>query len=412
MKLSKVKQLIKEELHTILLNERLGVPENITNVATQVFDGYLQHINNDLDDTSELDDDSFELDGGFDIADLHIDRILVSTTVEDITSDIEWIGMSVESLSRFKSNSNLKLTPPPQNSFKFNSVTMNMRISIPSGTPIEEVIHFLKQRRSELIGSFAHELKHRYDEYKNIGGRSAVDRAKYTSSAQFNVGGITPINKFMFLLYFISGIESLVRSTEVAADMEAQGITKKDFIDALNQNRTFKELRSARDWTYSGFREELKNYTTEIADALEQTGIKTDGMSDEDLINKILEVVMVSFINLQANTLYQIIQDPTTTSQILQRLAGQSIASSKDMDEFSKQLNKMQKFGRDYNKYFTYCEKMFHTLATQTIKKVSKIYDLLPNDTISEVNIVNPELWYKLYGYKGKLSTEYKKFKV
>jgi hypothetical protein len=47
----------------------------------------------------------------------------------------------------------------------------------------------------------------------------------------------------------------------------------------------------------------------------------------------------------------------------------------------------------------------------QTIKKVAKIYDLLPDDTISEVNIVNPELWYKIYGYKGKLDTEYKKFK-
>jgi hypothetical protein len=26
------------------------------------------------------------------------------------------------------------------------------------------------------------------------------------------------------------------------------------------------------------------------------------------------------------------------------------------------------------------------------------------------MNIVNPELWYKLYGYKGKLTTEYIKF--
>ena len=194
--------------------------------------------------------------------------------------------------------------------------------------------------------------------------------------------------------------------------MEAKGITKSDFRDALNDNKMFTTLRLIRDWTYEQFKEDLKPYIADIKDALQQTSNKIDGLSDDELIDKFLNVVVRSFIHFQSQALFQMIQDPSNMAQLLHQMTGRNTASSKDTEDFSKQLKKLERFMNDHDKYFQYSEKLFHTLATQAIKKTAKIYDLLPDSNISEVNIVNPELWYKLYGYKSKLSKEYREFNL
>ena len=79
--------------------------------------------------------------------------------------------------------------------------------------------------KARIVSSFAHELKHEYDEYKQK--HINIDTRLDYMSARDAMGTIEPIGEFAFMLYYTSIIESLVRPTEIAAELGVLGITKK-----------------------------------------------------------------------------------------------------------------------------------------------------------------------------------------
>jgi len=380
MKVNELKQLIKEEIDNVFLSEKLGVPSNITRVGSQLFDEYLDYIKGaaqpvDLE-TQPL--NANNSNNGFDIADLHIDNVSIETNIDDRFTELVFVGMGVTSLQRFKSDSNLRLLPP-QDLDQFKDVEMSVRLGAPPSVEIDDIYNFLVTNKSEMVGSFAHELKHWYDSYKNVGGLKAGDRSKYAASTKFSAGDIKPINDFIFMLYYISGIESLVRSSELAAEMEDQGLTKKDFYNYLTQNKIFQSLKKVKEWSYEKFREDLKQHIPSIISILKHTNTPTKGLSEDQLIDKFLEATLYAFTRLQVDELVNIIQDPLNIAHIFSALFGQPTTSDKDKEAFEKQVKLIARFGVDYEKYFKYNEKLFHMLGNNVIKKISKTYDLLPD---------------------------------
>jgi len=190
---------------------------------------------------------------------------------------------------------------------------------------------------------------------------------------------IGPVNDFIYMLYYISGIESLVRASELAAEMEDQGLTKKDFYDYLIQNKVFKELKKIKEWSYGKFREDLKQHISTITSILKQTNTSTKGLSEDQLIDRFLEILLYSFTRSQIDELINIIQDPLNIAHMFSSLFGQPTTTEEDKEAFEKQVKLMTRFGVDYGKYFKYNEKLFHMLGDNVIKKISKTYDLLPD---------------------------------
>jgi hypothetical protein len=380
MKVNELKQLIKEEINNVFLSEKLGVPSNITRVGSQLFDEYLAYVkgaNQPLDlETQPL--NANDSDNGFDIADLHIDNISIETNIDNRYDELVFAGMGVASLQRFKSDSNLRLLPP-RDLDQFKNMEMAVRLGAPSSVEIDDIYNFLIANKPEIVGSFAHELKHWYDGYKNVGGIKARDRAQYAASINFPDRSIGPVNDFIYMLYFISGIESLVRASELAAEMEDQGLTKKDFYDYLVQNKVFKELKKIKEWSYGKFREDLKQHIPTITSILKHTNTPTKGLSEDQLIDKFLEILLYSFTRSQIDELINIIQDPLNIAHMFSALFGQPTTTEEDKEAFEKQVKLIARFGVDYEKYFKYNEKLFHMLGNNVIKKISKTYDLLPD---------------------------------
>jgi hypothetical protein len=380
MKLDKLKQLIKEEIDNVFLSEKLGVPSNITRVGTQLFDEYLNYVKGaaqpvDLETQPLNANDS---DNGFDIADLHIDNVSIETNIDDRFNELVFVGMGVAGLQRFKSGSNLRLLPP-RDLDRFKNIEMVVRFGAPASTNIDDIYNFLIANKSEIVGSFTHELKHWYDGYKNVGGIKARDRAQYAASVNFSDRSIGPVNDFIYMLYYISGIESLVRASELAAEMEDQGLTKKDFYNYLTQNDVFKNLKKIKEWSYEKFREDLKQHISTITSILKHTNTPTKGLSEDQLIDRFLEILLYSFTRSQIDELINVIQDPLNIAQMFSALFGQPMTPDEDKEAFEKQVKLITKFGVDYEKYFKYNEKLFHILGNNVIKKISKIYDLLPD---------------------------------
>jgi hypothetical protein len=415
MKLDKLKQLIKEEIDNTFLNEKVGVPDNITIVASQIFQGYmdfLQSYPDDMDITDINGGPTIDNSGkGFDIADLHLNSIYVGTELIP-HSELAFGGMAIPSIQKFASNSNLKMLPPKDLS-QFEDVSIRLIIATPPVVSIEELMLFLLSEKPEIVSSFAHELKHWYDGYKNIGGSKAKDRAQYYMSTHANFGDVTPINDFFFALYFMSGIESLVRPSELASEMEIKGVTRKEFYDFLTQSKVFTKLKDIRDWTYDGFRAELKNYIPQIKSLLRFASVSIRGKNEDQLIDDILTLVLVNATNWHSSELAKIVSNPQSFRDMIDSMLGKPNIADEDIKAFDKQIDNIQKFGKDYEKYFKYNEKLFRMLADGTIKRISKTYSLIPSDEeLTEVKIANREAWYKTYGYKGKLDTKLKRPKL
>jgi hypothetical protein len=320
--------------------------------------------------------------------------------------------MAVPSAEKFAPNTNLKMLPPKDLDI-FKNTEIRLIIATPPVTPIGDLAFFLLAEKPEIVSSFAHELKHWYDAYKRVGGSKAPDRARYQMSTHASFGDVTPINDFFFALYFISGIESLVRPSELASEMGVKGVTKKEFYDFLTQSKVFNKLKSIRDWTYEEFRAELKKYIPQIKSLLKLTGVSTKGKDEEQLINDVLRIVLINASNWEAQELGGIVSNPQSGADLLAILAGRPSVSDEDTKAFEKQINVIHRFKEDYEKYFRYNEKLFHMLADSAIKKISKVYSLIPSDEeLTEVKIANREVWYKTYGYKGKLDTKLKRPKL
>lgn len=405
-----LKQLIKEEISKALLNEKLGVPTNIENVATQVFDEYVKYLKEEI---SIVEPFSLEITNngmGFDIADLHIDtiEILIETNPSN-DGDITLVGMAVPSSQIFTPDSGLRMLSPKDKS-TFTEVPITIRVAIPDDTQGFELAEVMNNSRTSLIGSIAHELKHWYDSYKNVGGIKAGDRATYSMATTFPFGDIQPLNNFLYMLYFTSGIEASVRSSELASEMIAKGITKKEFYDFLTQSGLFKSLDNIRKWTYDGFKKELKGYIPQIKSLLKYAGTSVRGLNDDEVVDTMLEFTLINISNWTAQQLTNLVSSPTSFEDMILRAIGQKPSiSDEDEKAFNKQINNIFKFNNNYDRYFQYSEKLFHRAANEGIKKISKIYGLLPDEEkLAESKILDRELWYKLYGRKVKLDTELK----
>jgi hypothetical protein len=415
MKLDKLKQLIKEEIDSTFLNEKVGVPDNITTVASQVFQEYMNWLQtySDDEDVSDMNDKTVLTNSGngFDVADLHLDSITIITQFVP-HSELAFGGMAIPSAEKFVPNTNLKMFPP-KDLDTFKTTKISLIIATPGVIPIGDLKFFLLAEKPEIVSSFAHELKHWYDAYKRVGGSKAPDRAQYQMTTHANFGDVTPINDFFFALYFISGIESLVRPSELASEMEIKGVTRKEFYDFLTQSKVFTKLKSIRDWTYDGFRAELKEYIPQIKSLLRFANVPIRGKNEDQLINDILTLVLVNATNWHSSELAKIVSNPQSFRDMIDSMLGRPNIADEDIKAFDKQIDNIQRFGKDYEKYFKYNEKLFRMLADDTIKRISKTYSLIPSDEeLTEVKIANREVWYKTYGYKGKLDTKLKRPKL
>ena len=137
------------------------------------------------------------------------------------------------------------------------------------------------------------------------------------------------------------------------------------------------------------------------------------GKNEDQLIDDILTLVLVNATNWNASELAQIVSNPQSLRDMIDSMLGKPTVSDEDTKAFNKQIDNIQRFGKDYEKYFKYNEKLFRMLADDTIKRISKTYSLIPSDEeLTEVKIANREAWYKAYGYKGKLDTKLKRPKL
>jgi len=402
-----MKYIITKKQYNVI-NEALGVPDNIHEVAIEFYELFLDHIKSITEKEEE-----YEFSGDVDIVlggkkKIRIDDYELTVRIHQLDGYNELpqvASMGMGQSFRFDRDTLMKDTEP--------STTANF--SIVYGVSDEWEPHQLyeefKNNSEEHISSLAHELKHKYDKQVKPVDLIGHD-AEYSAVQDMSHVGIPVIdNKFRRFLYYTNVAENLVRATEVASSMKAKNITKEQFREFLENDRTFKTLVEIKNFTYEKFIQELLNSMDEVNELMDYLEINTEGMSDEEKVNVVLNKYYIALTNTKMDKFKEFTEGPMGGLFELFSFFGGNVNPTelkvkKVRDQFFKHISKYKDNPNQF--YIDEIEK-FHVIANQMIKKLSKLY-AMASETSTNESIINWELHMKIKGDKNTIMLEQVEF--
>lgn len=254
-----------------------------------------------------------------------------------------------------------------------------------------DIINYLLDRRSHLIGVLSHELKHVYDKHM-MGQQMLVDIIDYQAWAKTSTG-FNELDQFYYSLYLTSQAENLVRPSEIAGYIKSSDITKSEFKDFLEETKIYKELIRIKKWSYKGLKEELLSNIERIR---KQFGDIPEDESDEDVIEVVLNIAYRSLVEKYV----EISEDILDLNNVIKQLTGKIKES--DIDFYNDYIK--SRLFKNAEEFFLYWEKKLNFVSESVIKKIGKLYDMCKDESVNplmaKINdrvdgkcIVNPKLY-------------------
>jgi len=412
-----MKKIIITNNQLKLITEALGVPDNILNAADMLYDVVERDIKS-ID--TKQDEYTFNGNIRFELGDkkkVKIDSYKLTVNLEKIDGEegvLDIVQMTMGGFFGFDRDKFMKQNQP--------SSTLELIITFAVGDNWrpKELIKKMEEERDEHVSSLAHEIKHKYDKQSKLYGLIGPD-AEYQAIQKRGTFGIPVLDTVFFrYMYYISGIENLVRPTEVAYSMKRKNITKSQFREFLENNRVYKELLEIKNFKYDDLINQLKGSEDRLDALLEHIGEEPSEMNIDEKINKVLEVAYIDLVN---NKMELFINMTEHKSDIFLEFAESLGILTSDVKERIKELQKTNEIRQKFLKYVTKYQdnpkkffeveiEKFNYVSTKMLKKIGKLYAMAKDDE-SQVNesILNWDLYQKImekkYG-KRKISTTYK----
>lgn len=360
-----MKILINEEklkkIISSLINERIGVPDNITLTGRKIFDDIIQElklIEND-DVQKEI---NFKIHDNFQISDYNFNTVdlIINTIVSDKVDDftIRALGFIFQSEAVSK---HIKYRGDDK------IVKISIDIAIPHISKIGEIIFNFNKNKNYLIPKFTHELLHSYDKFKKR-IEFTNNRVEYLSNSQFSVG-INPIDQFFYFLYYMSKIEKSTRASEIAAGIDLENVTKKNFLKFLEQNEVYILLNKIKNLTYSNLLSDLDPYMDEITNLMRKSGQvpELDSLSEDEKKEKFLYGVIITISHFKKSMMTNVLKINDMMSMFFPDFAENLGVLEKYKEKLKKDINN--------KKYFENQIKILNFDAEKAIKKIDKLYD-------------------------------------
>ena len=416
-----MRNIVITESQLRLITEALGVPDYILDAADMLYDLVEQDIRsiNTIEDKYEFDGE-IEFEMG-DKKKIKIDSYELTVNIEDIENEegvLDIISMGMGGSFGFNRDTYMKENQP--------STTLELSITFAVGEnwKPEGLIEKMEEERDEHVSSLAHEIKHKYDKQAKKFGLIGAD-AEYQATQRRGNLGIPAIDRVFYrYMYYISGIENLVRPTEVAYTMKRKNITKSNFLDFLQNNRVFKELVEIKNFTFDNFISQLKEQENRLDALIEHVGEDPSDMSVDEKINKVLEVAYIDLVNNKMDLFMMMTEhamdDFLKFGAQLGILPSGAEEKLKELEKTNEIRQKFLKFAMKYEnnpkKFFEVEFEKFNYVANKMLKKISKLYAMAKNDEqpVSE-SILNwdlhQQIMEKKYG-KRKIETKYKNWNL
>lgn len=408
-------KIILTESQFKILQEAVGVPEGILEAGEELYrivSDELKQINL-KEERYDFEIDDVELK----ISDVTFDRVNLTINVEEV-EDFPYEHTMIASMgvgNEFRFDEGVML----QVNAKSSTIHLVVNFITPEGWKPEDLYKEFTKEKEQTVSVMSHEIMHRFhrqkQEHELIGG--TADYNVYSSGRlKF---GIPVINDFMRYSYFIQYSENVVRPTEIASRMTQKGIKKEDFYNFMVNDEVFTELKRIREFSYDYLMERLYEEMDSINGLISYAGGDPDSMNDEEKIKSVLELVYINLVNAKVdifdNFFYsesEKMSKMTSGSGLFAALFGSGVQPSEEKEKVrDKFINHVSKYqNREMDFFVDECER-FNYVATNLMKKISKIYALLPDEKEqTNESILDWELHQKLmekrYG-KRKIETEY-----
>ncbi len=415
-----MKNIIITENQLRLITEALGVPDSILEAAELLYD----IVERDIKSIDSVEEEyEFEGELELELGDKHkvmIDSYELKVNVETIDGEegvIDIISMGMAGGFGFNRDVFMKETEP--------STTLELTITFAVGEnwEPEELIQKMEEDRVEHVASLAHEIKHKYDKQSKKFGLIGPD-AMYQATQRRGNFGIPVLDRVFFrYMYYIHGIENLVRPVEVASLMKSKNITKSQFRDFLENSRVYRELVEIKNFTFEDFINQLKESEDRLDAFLKHIGEDPSDMTLDEKVNRVLEVAYIDLIN---NRMEMFVRMTEHHMDDMIKFGSQLGLLPKHLEKGVKQLEKtdeirqkflsyVMKYEKNPTKFFEDEIENFQYIANKMIKKISKVYALAKDDKQPvEESILNWELYQKVKEQKEgkiKISTKIKSFK-
>jgi hypothetical protein len=411
-----MKNILITENQLRLITEALGVPNNILEAADTLYD----IVERDIKSIDSIEDE-YEFDGEieFELGDKHkvmIDSYELKVNIETIDGEegvLDIISMGMGGSFAFNRDVFMKETEP--------STTLELTITFAVGENWEPegLIRKMEEERDEHVASLAHEIKHKYDKQSKQFGLIGPD-AIYQATQRRGNFGIPVLDRVFFrYMYYIHGIENLVRPVEVASLMKSKNITKSQFREFIENSRVYRELVEIKKFTFEDFISQLKENEDRLDALLNHIGEDPSSMTIDQKINRVLEVAYIDlvnnrmgmFVNMTSHHMDDMIKFGSQLGLLPKHLE-KGVKQLEKTDEIrQKFLSYVMKYEKNPTKFFEDEIENFQYIANKMIKKISKVYALAKDDKPVSESIINWELHQKVreqkYG-KRKIETEFK----
>lgn len=369
-----MKELIKKILH-----EAVGVPKGIEVSARKIYNDMIQFLKDNPE--YAVNEEEFELVGGqqYGFSDYDIQKVTITIEHMEATNIDHYIvaGMGISKQAR-REGRMMKV------GFA-KDVVLQVRIARPVGdADPDEVISLLELDKPKYISSLAHELKHGYDDFKNTEGSKLEDVAMYQIFSNTRFGNEV-VDKFLYDSYFSTYIEFLVRPSELYSLATEEGVTKKDFMNFLRKTDTFQVLQRIAGTSYDDFRGQLKENMKFVNEVIKNFKDEKIPKDDEGKIDLFLKGLYITLANNKINKFREMVM-PNPFASLFAMFGGNLNVGLDDEDEklFNKFQNKIRAYEGREVEYFQNTIREQQYQARQAIKKLGKVYSILPDGPETE----------------------------
>jgi hypothetical protein len=412
-----MKNFIITESQLKLITEALGVPDAILDAAEMLYD----IVERDIKTIHSVEDEyNFEGDIDLELGDkkkIKIDSYELKVEIEKVEGHgdgvLDIISMGMSGGFGFNRDVYMKETQP--------STTLELTITFavgenwgPSG-----LIQKMEEDKDGQISSLAHEIKHKYDKQSKKYSLMGPD-ATYQATQRRSNFGIPILDRVFFrYMYYIHGIENLVRPVEIASSMRSKNITKSQFLNFLQNNRVFRELTEIKKFTFEDFINGLKEDEDRLDALLNHIGEDPSNMTLDEKINRVLEVAYIDLVN---NRMEMFVKMTEHSMDDMLKFAGQLGMLPPHLEDKAKELEKtdeirqkflsyVMKYQKNPTKFFEDEIENFQYIANKMLKKISKLYAMAKDDEQVSESILNWDLYQKVKEQKEgkiKINTKYK----
>jgi|688.fasta_scaffold55588_2 hypothetical protein len=404
-------KIIITESQLKLIKEAVGVPENILDEGKVLYDivkSKLKEINSNKE--KYLFED-IEID--LRVSDVNFTNLNLLIKVEELEEydGTEAVIASMGVGNEFNFDEGIMM----QINAETSTIDLFIQFIVPEGWQPSDLYNSFIQYETQNISTMAHELMHRFKRSKKTKGL-AGDTADYQtySSGRLNFG-IPVINEFMRYSYFIQNEENVVRPTEVASRMTQKGITRENFYEFLMNDDVIKELKKIQNFSFEYLIQSLYDQMDRVFALLEHAGENPKENSPKENIKMVLELVYINLSNTKMEFFekYILSHEETMFSKMgpFSQLFGGKAPSESKTKLLNKYRNHVTKYeNREMDFFKDECER-FNYVATKLIKRISKVYSLIPDEKgQTNESILDWELHQKLmekrYG-KRPIQTSY-----